>query len=171
MKKFMALLLCMITLFCALTITSSAATTKLYPDSDGKDILDYYQMAVGNEYVVYGRGTVCSNSDVSFLSMVIGGNVSNTYKKAVYSDVYYESSSYTRYHTLTTINSSSSSTISGLSKSRGTGTNESTTESYVEKVVTYTSSTRPNIIVNATLEAYKSSTDRFISYPNIETPC
>lgn len=169
MKKIIALFLCFVALFCALTITSSAATTTVPVDS--RNVLDYYQMAVGNEYVVYGRATVCLNSDVSFLSMVVGGNVSNTYKKAVYSDVYYKSSSYTRYHTLSTMNSSSGSTISGLSKSRGTGTNESTTESYVEKVVTYTSSTRPNIIVNATLEAYKSSTDRFISYPNITTAC
>lgn len=169
MKKFMALVLCIITLFCSLTITSSASTEV---EVDTQNALDYYQMAVGNEYVVYGRATSCLNSDVSFLSMIVAGNVSNTYKKAVYSDVYYTSSSYTKYHGFTTTNSSTGTTINGLSKSRGVGTNESSTESYVEKVVTYTSSTRPNIKVETvTLEAYYSSSKWFVSHPKITKAC
>ena len=162
MKKLIALILCVITIFSALTIAVSAGEIK----TQSKDVLDYYQMAVGNEYVVYGRMTTChEDNDVSFLSMLVAGNVSNTYKKAVYTDVYYQSST-------DTYNAATGNPISNLSKStRGTGTSVSSTESYVEKVFEFTASTRPNIFVDGQLEAYKTSTNRFISYPRIDIAC
>ena len=168
MKKFIALILCMLTVICALSLMASA-TTIVYPEIQND--LDYYQMDVGNEYLVYGRNTYCATSDLSFISYTIAGNVSNTNKKAVYSYINSPSSSYAKYHAFSAVNASTGATISALSKTRGTGTNESALESYVEKAATYSSSSRPTITLTATLEAYYSATNWIVSYPNITAAC
>lgn len=166
MKKLIALILCVITLFSTLTIASSAK--EIYRQSE--NVLDYYQMAVGHEYVVYGRMTTChETNDLSFLSMVVAGNVSNTYKKAVYSDLYYKTSTYKHMHVLTTTNASNDSYIDELSYN-GIVANNGNTETYVEKLKTYTASTRPNIKVAATIQASKDSSV-YVSHPNISSSC
>ena len=168
MKKIISLFLCILTLICALSLAASAATT-VPPTTQNH--LNYYQMAIGHKYLVHGRATSCEQSDPSFVSYIIAGNVSNTEKKAVYSYINSPSSLYTRYHAFSAVNVSTGATISALSKTRGTGTSDSSKSSYVEKVATYSSSSLPNITITATLEAYYSSTDWFVSYPNITTAC
>lgn len=168
MKKLIALILCIITLFSTLTIISSAETIKVQSQNE----LDYYQMAVGNEYVVYGRMSTCHrDNDVSFVSMVVGGNVSNTYKKAVYSYLYYTSGSYEHLHTLTTKNASSKATIPGLSYDDVVSNKSNANrETYVEMIKPYTSSTRPNITVTASIQASLGSSV-YISHPDITSSC
>lgn len=168
MKKFISLILCILTLICTLSLAGSAATTV---PIETQNELDYYQMGIGHEYLVYGRSTSCATSDYSFISYTIAGNVSNTDKKAVYSYVNSPSSSYTRYHAFSAVNTSTGATISALSKTRGTGTSDSSTASYVEKVATYSSSSRPTIKLTATLEAYYSATNWLVCYPNITAAC
>lgn len=168
MKKFISLILCMLTVICALSLTASAETIA---DPVIQNELDYYQMGVGNEYLVYGRNTYCVTPDYSFIAYTIAGNVSNTNKKAVYSYINSPSSAYTKYHAFSAVNASTGATISALSKTRGTGTNESALESYVERAATYSSSSRPTITLTAKLEAYYSATNWIVCYPEITAAC
>ena len=101
-----------------------------------------------------------------FLSVTIAGHIAAV-TKAVYCEVDHPST-YTAYFTFKTTKSTNTDYIfSSLSKTtRGTGNTESATSHYVYKsgICLY------YILVSSTLEAYKSNSEWYVSYPSITSP-